>query len=298
MKPIKASPLHGALATVLETSLDDAEAATTSAFDEALAAAHPLRILLAEDNVVNQKLAVRLLEKLGYRAGIAGNGIEAIEAIERQLYDLLLSDVQMPDMDGLEATRRILERWPEGERPWIVAMTAEAMSGDRERCLEAGMNDYITKPIRVEELVTAIKRAPRLAEATAEPSRTADGEPIDRDVLARLAEGVGGDSAFVTELIRGFADDAPALIASARDGLGRDDAAEVRRAAHTLKSNAGTFGALLLSDLCREAEDAARRDDLTVGAAKVDAMANELDVVLTALPVVWHELSDPGDVQA
>ena len=88
--------------------------------------------------MVNQKLAIRLLEKLGYRANIAGNGIEAIEALELQPYDLLLSDVQMPEMDGLEATRRILERWPEGERPWIVAMTAEAMSGDRERCLEAG----------------------------------------------------------------------------------------------------------------------------------------------------------------
>ena len=110
---------------------------------------------------MNQKLAIRLLEKLGYRADIAGNGIEALEALERQPYDLLLSDVQMPEMDGLEATRRIIERWPEGERPWIVAMTAEAMSGDRERCLEAGMNDYLTKPIRVEELVAAIKRTPR-----------------------------------------------------------------------------------------------------------------------------------------
>ena len=297
MKPIKASPLHGALATVLGTSLDDAEAATTSAFDETLAAAHPLRILLAEDNVVNQKLAIRLLDKLGYRADIAGNGIEAIEALERQPYDLLLSDVQMPDMDGLEATRRILQRWPEGQRPWIVAMTAEAMSGDRERCLDAGMNDYITKPIRVEELVAAIKRAPRLADANAEPSRTADGERIDRGVLARLAEGVGGDTAFVSELIQGFADDAPALIAAARDGLGHGDAAEVRRAAHTLKSNAATFGAHVLSDLSRETEEAARRDDLTDGAAKVDAMAHELDAVLAALPVTWQEMSEGADSQ-
>ena len=109
---------------------------------------------------MNQKLALRLLEKLGYRADVVGNGVEAIEALERQPYDLLLTDVQMPEMDGLEATRRIVPRWPEAERPWIVAMTAEAMQGDRERCLEAGMDDYVTKPIRVEELVAAITRVP------------------------------------------------------------------------------------------------------------------------------------------
>src|SRR5205814_2899411 len=151
------------------------------ALDEDLATRHPLRILLAEDNVVNQQLALRLLEKLGYRADVAANGLEAIEALERQPYDLLLSDVQMPEMDGLEATRQILERWPEGERPWIVAMTAEAMSGDRERCLAAGMNDYVAKPIRVEELVAAIKRTPRRDGASASAPADGDG-PIDRRI--------------------------------------------------------------------------------------------------------------------
>ena len=109
---------------------------------------------------MNQTLALRMLEKLGYRADVAGNGIEALEALERQPYDLLLSDVQMPEMDGVEATRRILERWEPGERPWIVAMTAEAMQGDRERFLAAGMNDYVVKPIRIEDLVAALERAP------------------------------------------------------------------------------------------------------------------------------------------
>jgi signal transduction histidine kinase/HAMP domain-containing protein/ActR/RegA family two-component response regulator len=128
--------------------------------DPGHAARHPLRILLAEDNVVNQKLATRLLSRMGYEADIAANGIEAIEAIERQPYDLVLMDVQMPEMDGLDATRKIVERTPVERRPWIVAMTANAMDGDRERCLEAGMNGYISKPIRVDELVDAILGAP------------------------------------------------------------------------------------------------------------------------------------------
>jgi CheY-like chemotaxis protein len=124
-----------------------------------MAQRHPLRILLAEDNVVNQKLALRLLQQMGYRADLASNGIEAVESVERQPYDVVLMDVQMPEMDGLEAARRITARWQPGERPRIVAMTANAMAGDREECLAAGMDDYLTKPIRVEALVQALTEA-------------------------------------------------------------------------------------------------------------------------------------------
>jgi len=123
-----------------------------------MAERHPLRILLAEDNVVNQKLALRLLQQMGYRADVAGNGIEAIECVARQPYDVVLMDVQMPEMDGLEASRRITTKWPPGQRPRIVAMTANAMQGDREACLAAGMDDYVTKPIRVDALVEALMR--------------------------------------------------------------------------------------------------------------------------------------------
>jgi CheY-like chemotaxis protein len=125
-----------------------------------MAKRHPLRILLAEDNVVNQKVALRILVQMGYRADVASNGLEAIESVERQHYDVLLMDVQMPEMDGLEATRRIVARWPKKKRPHIVAMTANAMQGDREMCLAAGMDDYVTKPIRVDELTRALSEAP------------------------------------------------------------------------------------------------------------------------------------------
>ncbi|HYX79865.1 MAG TPA: response regulator, partial [Actinomycetota bacterium] len=264
-----------------------------SALDEGLASRHPLRILLAEDNVVNQKLALRLLEKLGYRADVAANGLEAIEALERQTYDLLLSDVQMPEMDGLEATRRILQRWPEGERPWIVAMTAEAMSGDRERCLDAGMNDYVTKPIRVEELVAAIKRTPRRGATGTAPAEEASSSSgaIDGAVLSQLAEGTGGDATFVSELIDQFVADAPGLVEAARAGLQARDPDGLRRAAHTLKSNAATFGAHGLADRSRALEDAAKAGELDRVAELLEAIGRELEDVREALPLAWRAMS-------
>jgi signal transduction histidine kinase/CheY-like chemotaxis protein len=136
-----------------------AKAAASARPDPTLAERHPLRILLAEDNLVNQKLALRLLAQMGYRADVAANGLEAIDALGRQPYDLVLMDVQMPEMDGLEASRRIVARWPEAAaRPRIVAMTANAMQGDREECMAVGMDDYLPKPIRVQALVEALVR--------------------------------------------------------------------------------------------------------------------------------------------
>jgi CheY-like chemotaxis protein len=128
--------------------------------DAAHAKRHPLDILLVEDNVVNQKLALRVLSRMGYNADVAANGREAVEAVEHRHYDLVLMDVQMPEMDGFEATKRIVERLPPAARPRIIAMTASAMDSDRERCLDAGMDGYIAKPIDVEELVAAVIETP------------------------------------------------------------------------------------------------------------------------------------------
>jgi len=157
-KPLRQSQLFDTLVGLL--AHDEAPiprvAPAKPSMDAGMAARHPLRILLAEDNVVNQKLALRLLQQMGYRADLASNGIEAIECVQRQAYDVVLMDVQMPEMDGLEAARRITARWKPDDRPRIVAMTANAMQGDREECLAAGMDDYLTKPIRVERLVEAL----------------------------------------------------------------------------------------------------------------------------------------------
>ena len=158
-------PGHGSIFTLeieapaAELPAAAAKASASARPDPTLAHRHPLRILLAEDNLVNRKLALRLLSQMGYDADVATNGIEAIESLKRQSYDVVLMDVQMPEMDGLEATRQIVERWPDGRRPRIVAMTANAMAGDREECLAAGMDDYLTKPIRVDALVHALMAA-------------------------------------------------------------------------------------------------------------------------------------------
>jgi CheY-like chemotaxis protein len=160
-KPVKPSALHDTIATILlgpDLTREPAHVGG-SASDGPPGERHPLRILLAEDNAVNQKLALRLLAQASYTAEVANDGLEAVDAIERGAFDVVLMDVQMPELDGLEATRRIRAAWP--ERPiWIVAMTANAMAGDREACLAAGMNDYISKPIRPAELLAALARAP------------------------------------------------------------------------------------------------------------------------------------------
>jgi len=173
-KPVRQSQLFDTLIGLLAGSSAARPATAPTAkpkLDADMAVRHPLRILLAEDNVVNQKLALRILQQMGYRADLASNGIEAVESVERQPYDVVLMDVQMPEMDGLEASRRITGRWNPGERPRIVAMTANAMQGDREMCIAAGMDDYITKPIRVEQLVEALQHATARQDSRDDPAR-------------------------------------------------------------------------------------------------------------------------------
>jgi len=160
-KPLKRSQLFDTIVTLLEggnvSPADDRRAPDRVTLDAEMARRHPLRILLVEDNRVNQKLALRLLSQMGYRADVASNGLEGVESVGRQRYDVVLMDVQMPEMDGLEATRRI--RQSDRLQPRIIAMTANAMEGDRDACLGAGMDDYVSKPIRVQELVDALMKA-------------------------------------------------------------------------------------------------------------------------------------------
>jgi PAS domain S-box-containing protein len=160
-KPVKPAVLYKALVSIFAEK-KPAEGTTTYSLllDPQMATSYPLHILIAEDNIVNQKVALRLLQRLGYQADMVASGVEVLDALARQPYDVVLMDVQMPEMDGLEATRHIRARW-DTKRPYtyIIAMTAHALSGDREQCLASGMDDYISKPIQVDELIVSLKQA-------------------------------------------------------------------------------------------------------------------------------------------
>jgi PAS domain S-box-containing protein len=254
-KPIRPSQLYDAL---LDALGEGVSAAPLGGAEEAPthAASSGLQILVAEDNAVNQRLALLMLDKLGYRGDVVSNGAEALEALERRRYDVVLMDVQMPELDGLEATRRIHERWASA-RPHIIAVTAGAMNEERERCLAAGMDDYLSKPIRIEELSAALgalrqpeaERTSRPPPASPEQSRTS---ALDAAALARLRETLG--DAATAEIVGTFLAEGPPLLSVLHLAVERGDADGLRRAAHTLKSNAATFGAAALAELCRELE--------------------------------------------
>jgi GAF domain-containing protein/CheY-like chemotaxis protein/HPt (histidine-containing phosphotransfer) domain-containing protein len=289
-KPIKPSQLFDALASVLpdQPTPVPQRAAVRSQLDPEMATRHPLRILLAEDNVVNQKLALRLLAQMGYRADLAANGLEAIDAVERQTYDVILMDVQMPELDGFEASREIVRRWPR-ERPRIVAMTANAMQGDRELCEAAGMDDYVAKPIRVEELVAALERsAPRTVSA-AGARGAAEPPAIDGAAYERLVTTMGAE--FVAELTDTFVEDSRELVATLRAALAAGDRDAFRRAAHSLKSNGETLGAMRLAAQARELEALARSGSLDGAGEGLEPLAREHEAVTRMLGELRREPS-------
>ena len=283
-KPFKASQLYNTLVRLLTPGGPDEEGIEPVTDGKRTRSA--LRILLAEDNAMNQKVALRLLERLGYHADVANNGLEAIEALERQPYDVVLMDVQMPELDGLDATRRICEQWPEETRPRIIAMTANALPEDREACFAAGMNDYVAKPIRAEELVSALKRAKPLAGGENSPAALGYVS-LDDDALQNL-RGLGGDE-FLGEVIDAFLADAPALMATLRSSLDARQTEELRRAAHTLKSNGATLGAEQFADLCRTLEQQAKEGELEGGAGLVERIEQEYQPLENALSALRSE---------
>jgi PAS domain S-box-containing protein len=282
-KPIKQSQLYNVLMNILggdplEVRLPDQTRLKPSTDIPLLAKTLPLRILLAEDHLVNQKVALQILQRMGYRADVAGNGLEVLEALRRQSYDVVLMDMQMPEMDGLEAARQIKKLYGDrqtetSERPRIIAVTANAMESDRNDCIAAGMDDYISKPIRMEQLVAVLKQCQPINPGIlnnagvavsetvqltpeVEPNQTFTPEKsvvLDPNVIESLRE-----IEALEEAVEAYLETTPELLEKIASAITNRDAEKLKPAAHSLKSISGTLGALTLFELCEQLEMKAR----------------------------------------
>src|SRR3989440_2240050 len=311
-KPIKPSQLYNTLVALFAGQeqvqpIPPSTEATTGRIDAALAQRLPLRILLAEDNTVNQKLAVRLLERMGYRADVVANGLEVLEALQRQSYDVILMDVQMPEMDGLEASRVIHEDWPIEDRPHIVALTANAMQGDREECMAAGMDDYLTKPIQIKALQEALERVglwarvhrrqtrrlPPVQTAPLETEKQAEfGPALDPTVLAELRQFQGeGEPDIVWELAEAFAFETPALLETLRQAMASGQPEQLKRAAHNLKGSSNNLGARTMAALSAELETIGKNGTVERAEELVTRLEQEYQRVCQALASEGAEIN-------
>jgi CheY-like chemotaxis protein/HPt (histidine-containing phosphotransfer) domain-containing protein len=295
-KPIR----HLELFTLLSTVMGDNSALAVPPVDPRHPAREPrppfagsqARILLAEDNITNQQVALGILRKLGLRADAVASGREALQALATLPYDLVLMDVQMPEMDGLEATRQIRNPQsgvPDHQIP-VIAMTAHAMQGDRERCLEAGMNDYVTKPVSPLALTEALARwlprrgGPDEAEGGSAtplaPSQPALPLVFDR---AALLDRLLGYEDLVQTVLAGFLDDLPRQLEAIQGYLNAGDAMGVQRQAHTIKGAAANVGGEALAALAFELEKAGQAGDLTAVEAGIVELPAQFERLRAAI---------------
>ncbi len=214
------------------------------------------RILVAEDNRTNQTVILLLLKNLGYEADVVNSGLEVLDALRSQTYDVVLLDVEMPGMDGLTAARTICEEWPITTRPYLIAVTAYAMMDDCQRCLDAGMNDFLTKPLRSRELQQAFERAGlasvmKEVYVPVENSAITDGV-LDAGVLQSLRQ-MGGEQA-LTQIVNQYLEDAPVSLQGVQDAIATTNPEALRQSAHTLRSSSANLGALTLAELCKQLE--------------------------------------------
>jgi CheY-like chemotaxis protein len=278
-KPITSIDLHDAMCAALDspavaTAQPPSDRPPSPVSATAPPAVEPRRILLAEDNIVNQRVAIGLLARRGHHVTLAVNGQEAVDAVARERFDLVLMDLQMPVMGGIEATMAIRDREQNtgGPRVRIVAMTAHAMTGDRERCLAAGMDGYLAKPTEPRVLFAEVEGAAEIV---------APHAPIDRaDLLRRLH----GDEELAAETVRLFIEECPVLLDGIRRALDRGDAPAARRAAHTLKGSAATAGATGIADAASLLEVLAADGGLDALASAWQRVLSAAATLLTARP--------------
>ena len=287
-KPVRQSELLDAILIALGTRTENKVTPALVTRHTLRESRNHLRILLVEDNAVNQLVALRLLEKHGYTVSVAANGKKALDALEKEHYDLILMDVQMPEMNGWEATQAIREKEKitRAHIP-IVAMTAHAMKGDEERCLAAGMDAYLTKPIHTQELLAVLEelgsRKAKPHPAVPPPLKTATSDAID---LAGVLERLDGDRGLFDELTQVFKDDCPRIAAGMRQAIATHDAKNLESCAHTLRGSSANLGAVAVSEAAGEIERLARtenvdstRDQFTVLQEELDRLFSEIEAL-------------------
>ncbi len=299
-KPVHRSQLYDCLSMIVdmpaESAADAVDDESASRSNALLVTRHTLKeaaaatrahILVAEDNIVNQKVVACQLKKLGYRADVVANGLEAVEAVSRISYALVLMDCQMPEMDGLEATAMIRKR--EGEqasrRLPIIAMTANAMQGDREKCLHAGMDDYLAKPVKLEHLDATLARwipgqstpDERKGPVSSEKREPVD-ECVDSVVLADLRQ-LDISCGLLSTLITQFLEDVPNLLANLQDALQQGDAGALARAAHKLNGASGYLGVRKMRQLCVELQALGKAKNLAQAGDLLAQLVNEFELV-------------------
>jgi signal transduction histidine kinase/CheY-like chemotaxis protein len=295
LKPIRKSELLSAILMVLGQGAGGASTLVTR-HNLRETAGRQIRILLAEDNRVNQALATRMLEKMGHTVTVANNGEEALALVASESFDLIFMDVQMPEMDGLTATRKIREgEKTTGAHIPIVAMTAHAMKGDRERCLQSGMDGYITKPISSKEVEAAIMNStnPTSVPATAAKEEPAGSRSSTWDPEKAL-ERVDGDEKLFQEVMKIFLEETPGLLAKLRAGVAENQPEMVERAAHSLKGELGYLGVASISQKARELEEMGRNKDLQYAAEHMKSFETDLARLLAEISkaVASHEIVD------
>jgi CheY-like chemotaxis protein len=254
--------------------------------DATLAQRVPCRILMVEDSVINQKLGVGMLRKFGYSSDVAANGAEALELVRINRYDLVFMDLQMPVMDGLEATRRIIAIAPSQERPRIIAMTANALPGDRERCIDAGMDDYIAKPILPAAVEALIERWGAARHAA--PGGWVDVALVDEGVIGELAQlDEPGSPSMLRGLIRDYLIETPATVGAMKQHFNQSDIAELARRAHKLAGTSASLGASGVADVCNRIEQHVAAGDLQ----SMYALIDELEMRFTRTRVEFQKLT-------
>jgi CheY-like chemotaxis protein len=246
--------------------------------------AQDLRILIVEDNIVNQNVALHQLQKLGYLADAAENGRVALEAMRRVSYDVVFMDCQMPELDGYETTRELRRIEGVTRHTWVVAMTAHSLEGDRAKCLAAGMDDYLSKPVKTEEVHAALCRFRGVREIEREVREEGGPPAIDTSLLVgfRELDGDGGDG-ILGKLIDLFIENSPQVIAEAHSALAQRASPQLARAAHTLKGSCANFGAERMREACWRLEQLAKQGTIEGAAELLADLEKEYSYVRLAL---------------